>query len=118
MPTQLTGISPTCRPLNANTPAGEPCIALLAKRTYVLDTYGSTGVPAAEQRPLRPLPIHEGDPTGLLLADSEAWPYKLRADVESAVRESRIGFEGAGRMLRFYEDGLGGYTYLEDPNER
>ena len=81
MPTQLTGISPTCRPLNANTPAGEPCIALLAKRTYVLDTYGSTGVPAAEQRPLRPLPIHEGDPTGLLLADSEAWPYKLRADV-------------------------------------
>ena len=50
--------------------------------------------------------------------ESEGLVNKLRADVESAVRESRIGFEEAGRLLRFYEDGLGGYTYLEDPNER
>lgn len=81
MPTVHTGISPTCRPLNANTPAGTPCIALLAKRTYVLDVYGSTGVPAAEQLPLRAAAIHDGEPTGLLLADTEAWPYKLRTDV-------------------------------------
>ncbi len=81
MPTVLKGITPTCRPLNANTPAGGPCIALLAKRTYVLDTYGSTGVPADEQRPLRSAAIFEGEPTGLMLADSEAWPYKLRTDV-------------------------------------
>ena len=46
--------------------------------------------------------------------ESERLVNKLRADVESAVRENRIGFEEAGRMLRFYEDGLGGYTYLED----
>ena len=31
-----------------------------------------------------------------------------------AVREGRIGYEEAGRFLRFYEDGLQGYTYLEE----
>lgn len=81
MPIQLSGIGPTCRPLNANTPAGGPCIVLLAKRTYVLDIHGSLGVPAAKQRPLRAAAIHDGGPSGLLLADSEAWPYKLRTDV-------------------------------------
>lgn len=39
---------------------------------------------------------------------------KLRTDVELAVRESRIDYQEAGRMLRFYEEGLGGYTYLEE----
>ena len=29
------------------------------------------------------------------------------------VREGRIGYEESGRLLRFYEDGLNGYTYLE-----
>jgi pimeloyl-ACP methyl ester carboxylesterase len=38
---------------------------------------------------------------------------KLRTDVESAVRAGRVDYEGAGRLLRFYEDGLNGYTYLE-----
>ena len=41
-----------------------------------------------------------------------------RTDVELAVREGRISYEEAGRLLKFYEDGLQGYTYLEDPNER
>ncbi len=31
----------------------------------------------------------------------------------SALREGRIGYEESGRLLRFYEDGLNGYTYLE-----
>ncbi len=39
---------------------------------------------------------------------------KLRTDVEAAVREKRITFEESGRLLKFYEDGLHGYTYLED----
>jgi arginine decarboxylase len=38
---------------------------------------------------------------------------QFRADVESALREGRIGYEEAGRLLRFYEEGLNGYTYLE-----
>ena len=29
------------------------------------------------------------------------------------MREGRVDYEGAGRLLRFYEDGLHGYTYLE-----
>jgi hypothetical protein len=81
MPVAYTGVSPICRPLSANTPTGGPCIALLAKRTYVLDAYGSVGVPAKEQAPLRPQAIYDGDANGLLLADTEAWPYKLRTDI-------------------------------------
>jgi arginine decarboxylase len=45
--------------------------------------------------------------------DAEALLGKLRTDVETAVRGGRIDYEGAGRLLRFYEDGLQGYTYLE-----
>src|ERR1700681_4686898 len=40
---------------------------------------------------------------------------QYRTSVELAVRESRIGYEEAGRFIRFYEDGLQGYTYLEEP---
>jgi arginine decarboxylase len=44
---------------------------------------------------------------------------QLRSSIEQAVREGRIGDEQAGRFLRFYEEGLGGYTYLEEaPFER
>ncbi len=45
--------------------------------------------------------------------DAETLLGKLRTDVETAVREGRMDYEGAGRLLRFYEDGLHGYTYLE-----
>jgi arginine decarboxylase len=38
---------------------------------------------------------------------------QFRKDVERAVREQRLGYEEAGRLLKFYEDGLQGYTYLE-----
>jgi arginine decarboxylase len=38
---------------------------------------------------------------------------EFRRDVEAAVREGRIGYEEAGLLLRFYEEGLNGYTYLE-----
>jgi arginine decarboxylase len=43
---------------------------------------------------------------------------KLRKDVEAAMREGRIDVEESGRLLRFYEEGLHGYTYLEDPKEK
>jgi len=44
---------------------------------------------------------------------------QLRTSIERAVREGRIGDGQAGRFLRFYEEGLGGYTYLEEaPFER
>ena len=45
--------------------------------------------------------------------DSESLIGKLRSDVESAVEAGRIAREESGRLLRFYEDGLRGYTYLE-----
>ncbi|MBA4019510.1 MAG: arginine decarboxylase [Pirellula sp.] len=39
---------------------------------------------------------------------------KMRTDVEQAVRDGRLDFQECGRLLRFYEEGLNGYTYLED----
>ncbi len=48
---------------------------------------------------------------------SDALVSRLRRDVESALREGRIGYEESGRLLRFYEEGLHGYTYLEDSRE-
>jgi arginine decarboxylase len=45
--------------------------------------------------------------------DAETLLRKLRTDVETAVRDGRVNYEGAGRLLKFYEDGLNGYTYLE-----
>jgi arginine decarboxylase len=38
---------------------------------------------------------------------------QFRQDVEKSLREGTIGYEEAGRLLKFYEDGLNGYTYLE-----
>jgi len=42
----------------------------------------------------------------------------FRRDVETAVRDGLVGYEESGRLLRFYEEGLRGYTYLEDAHER
>jgi arginine decarboxylase len=42
---------------------------------------------------------------------------QLRTDVETAVRENRIDYQQSGRLLKFYEEGLQGYTYLEDNHE-
>jgi arginine decarboxylase len=46
--------------------------------------------------------------------DAEVLLTHLRSDVERAVREGRIDLEQSGRLLRFFEEGLHGYTYLED----
>lgn len=43
---------------------------------------------------------------------------RLRRDVEMAVRDGRMGYEESGQLLRFYEEGLHGYTYLEDAHVR
>src|SRR5687768_2220030 len=41
---------------------------------------------------------------------------RLQSAVEKAVRENRLTHQEAGRFLKFYEDGLNGYTYLEEPD--
>lgn len=45
--------------------------------------------------------------------NSRALVDAFRKDVEVAVREGKLGYEEAGRLVRFYEDGIHGYTYLE-----
>ncbi len=48
--------------------------------------------------------------------DPEALLAKLRRDVEAAVNAGRMEDPQAGRLVKFYEEALMGYTYLEDPN--
>ncbi len=43
---------------------------------------------------------------------------KMRKDVERAVREKKITLEESTLLLRFYESGMQGYTYLEQPHQR
>jgi arginine decarboxylase len=50
--------------------------------------------------------------------DANQLVQRLRQSIEHAVREGRIGDGHAGRFLKFYEEGLGGYTYLEESQER
>jgi arginine decarboxylase len=40
---------------------------------------------------------------------------RLRRDVERAVRAGKITLNESRQLLRFYESGLEGYTYLEEP---
>jgi len=49
--------------------------------------------------------------------DGKSLLGKLRTDAEVAVRDGRITIEESRHLLEFYEDGLQGYTYLEEPRE-
>jgi arginine decarboxylase len=40
---------------------------------------------------------------------------RLRKDVERAVRAGKISLTESRQLVRFYESGLDGYTYLEEP---
>jgi arginine decarboxylase len=40
---------------------------------------------------------------------------RMRKDVERAVRSGKIALNESRQLLRFYESGLQGYTYLEEP---
>ena len=42
---------------------------------------------------------------------------RLQSSVENAVRENRLSHQEAGRFLKFYEEALNGYTYLEEPGD-
>ena len=39
---------------------------------------------------------------------------QFRQDVEARCAAGKIGYEESGHLLKFYEEGLHGYTYLED----
>ncbi|HUP25770.1 MAG TPA: biosynthetic arginine decarboxylase [Thermoanaerobaculia bacterium] len=45
--------------------------------------------------------------------DADILHRRFRRDVESAVREGRLSAQESGQLLRFFEQGLQGYTYLE-----
>jgi len=43
---------------------------------------------------------------------------RLQTAVERNMHDGWLDQQEGGRLLRFYEDGLHGYTYLEEPPER
>jgi arginine decarboxylase len=47
--------------------------------------------------------------------NADSLKESLRKDVERAVRAGKINLTESRQMLRFYEAGLDGYTYLEEP---
>jgi len=49
---------------------------------------------------------------------SDTLVSQLRRDVEAALREGKLNYEQSGALLKFYEEGLHGYTYLEDVHEK
>ena len=56
-----------------------------------------------------------GRDVSCFVRDLERWVIAAlgRFNVEGAVRAGRIDYEASGRLIRFFEDGLHGYTYLE-----
>jgi arginine decarboxylase len=63
--------------------------------------------------------VIKGDTVREVLAyvqySAEELTARMRKDVERAVRAGRISLSESKQMLRFYESGLDGYTYLEEP---
>jgi arginine decarboxylase len=63
--------------------------------------------------------VVKGDTVREVLAyvqyNAEELLNQLRKDVERAVRGNRITVQESRQLLHFYETGLGGYTYLEEP---
>ena len=48
--------------------------------------------------------------------NAEKMTERVRKDVDRAVRQGRISATESRQFLRFYESGLEGYTYLEEPS--
>ena len=63
--------------------------------------------------------VVKGDTVREVLAyvqyNSDMLISRLRKDVERAVRANKITLNESRQLLRFYESGLDGYTYLEEP---
>jgi arginine decarboxylase len=62
--------------------------------------------------------VVEGDTVSEVLSYVQYEPRELverfRREVEKAVKEKRISLEDSSLLLRFYIDGINGYTYLEE----
>ncbi|HUU34921.1 MAG TPA: biosynthetic arginine decarboxylase [Vicinamibacterales bacterium] len=71
-----------------------------------------------ENEPARVDHVIKGDTVSEVLRYVQFEPEellgKLRRDVEAAVHTGQLHDQQAGQLLKFYEAGLQGYTYLED----
>ncbi len=53
---------------------------------------------------------------GYVQFDHEELVSKMRKQIETAVREKKLTLEESTQLMRYYEDGMRGYTYLEEPS--
>ena len=65
-------------------------------------------------------PARKGQPVKVLMPPINGAQDLLPAiaSIWSEVREGRLTYGESGQLLEFYEEGLQGYTYLEEPRER
>jgi arginine decarboxylase len=86
---------------------------LLGDTNAVHVTIADDGSPSIEE-------VVRGDTVREVLSyvqfNSEELVGKLRRQVEAAVREKKISLEEGSQLMRYYEDGMRGYTYLEEPS--
>ena len=79
---------------------------------------GAVGVPPTTTTKREPAysPARSREALEYVEFDVNVLLKKMRTDVESAVRDGKLDFQESGKLLRFYDEGLQGYTYLEDAN--
>ena len=86
---------------------------LLGDTNAVHVTIDDDGTPSIDE-------VVDGDTVREVLSyvqfNSEELVGKLRKQVEAAVREKKISLEEGTQLMRYYEDGMRGYTYLEEPS--
>jgi len=86
---------------------------LLGDTNAVHVTLAEDGTPSIEE-------VVRGDTVREVLSyvqfNAEELVGKLRKQVETAVREKKISLEEGTQLMRYYEEGMRGYTYLEEPS--
>ncbi len=86
---------------------------LLGDTNAVHVTVGENGEASIEE-------VVRGDTVREVLSyvqfNSEELVAKLRKQVEGAMREKKLTLEEGTQLMRYYEDGMRGYTYLEEPS--
>jgi len=86
---------------------------LLGDTNAVHVTIAADGSPCIEE-------VVRGDTVREVLSyvqfNSEELVGKLRKQVEAAVREKKITLEEGTQLMKYYEEGMRGYTYLEEPS--
>jgi arginine decarboxylase len=86
---------------------------LLGDTNAVHVKIGEDGIPSIEE-------VVRGDTVREVLSyvqfNADELVTKLRKQVEAAIKEKKITLEEGTQLVQYYEEGMRGYTYLEEPS--